>query len=99
MEQGNFSLITQHRIQRQIAEHTGPWQNAYKAGHSCANIVWTQRNLISVVKEKRREFHKMGIDMSSSFNTIKRSVILELLADAGCCEDDIRLARYSPTQN
>ena len=36
----------------------------------------------------------MGIDMSSAFDTIKRSVILELLADAGCCEDDIRLARY-----
>ena len=89
-----LSLITLHRIQRQIAEYTGPWQNAYKAGHSCANIVWTQRILISVVKEKRWEFHKMGIDMSSAFDTIKRSVILELLADAGCCEDDIRLARY-----
>ena len=36
----------------------------------------------------------MGIDMSSAFDTIKRSVILELLADAGCCEDDIRLVRY-----
>ena len=89
-----LSLITLHRIQRQIAEYTGPWQNAYKAGHSCANIVWTQRILISVVKEKRWEFHKMGIDMSSAFDTIKRSVILELLADAGCCEDDIRLVRY-----
>ena len=36
----------------------------------------------------------MGIDMSSAFDTIKRSVILDLLAEAGCCEDDIRLARY-----
>jgi len=89
-----LSLITLHRIQRQIAEYTGPWQNAYKAGHSCANIVWTQRILISVVQEKRWEFSKMGIDMSSAFDTIKRSVILDLLADAGCCEDDIRLVRY-----
>lgn len=89
-----LSLITLHRIQRQIAEYTGPWQNAYKAGHSCANIVWTQRILISVVKEKKWEFHKMGIDMSSAFDTIKRSVILELLLDAGCCDDDIRLVRY-----
>ena len=89
-----LSLITLHRVSRQIAEYTGPWQNAYKAGHSCANIVWTQRILISVVKEKRWEFSKMGIDMSSAFDTIKRSVILDLLAEAGCCEDDIRLARY-----
>ena len=36
----------------------------------------------------------MGIDMSSAFDTIKRSVLLELLADAGCSEDDIRLVRY-----
>ena len=89
-----LSLITLHRVSRQISEFTGPWQNAYKAGHSCANIVWTQRILISVVKEKRWEFSKMGIDMSSAFDTIKRSVILDLLAEAGCCEDDIRLARY-----
>ena len=89
-----LSLITLHRVRRQIAEYTGPWQNAYKAGHSCANIVWTQRLLISVVKEKRWEFSKMGIDMSSAFDTIKRSVILDLLEEAGCCEDDIRLARY-----
>ena len=32
--------------------------------------------------------------MSSAFDTIKRSVLLELLADAGCSEDDIRLVRY-----
>ncbi|XP_063688162.1 uncharacterized protein LOC134821349 [Bolinopsis microptera] len=32
--------------------------------------------------------------MSSAFDTIKRSVLLELLADAGCSENDIRLVRY-----
>lgn len=48
----------------------------YKAGHSCANIGWTQQIVISVVKEKRWEFLKIGIDMSSAFDTIKRSVII-----------------------
>ena len=89
-----LSMITLQRIQRQVAEFTGPWQNAYKSGHSCANIVWTQKILISVVKEKRWEFHKMGIDMSSAFDTIRRSTILDLLVLAGCCEDDVRLVRY-----
>ena len=54
----------------------------------------TDTDFCGTVKEKRWEFHKMGIDMSSAFDTIRRSVILELLADAGCSEDDIRLERY-----
>ena len=49
--------------------------------------------LISVVLRKQYEFSKMGIDMSSAFDTIKRSTILRLLEDAGCSEDDTRLAR------
>ena len=49
--------------------------------------------LISVVLRKHYQFHKMGIDMSSAFDTIKRSTILRLLEDAGCSEDDIRLVR------
>ena len=32
-------------------------------------------------------------DMSSAFDTIKRSTILRLLEDAGCSDDDIRLVR------
>jgi hypothetical protein len=50
--------------------------------------------LISVVKNKEWEFSKMGIDMSSAFDTIKRKTILELLAKAGCTEDEIKLVRY-----
>ena len=49
--------------------------------------------LISVVLRKQHEFYKMGIDMSSAFDTIKRSTILTLLEDAGCAEDDIRLVQ------
>ena len=89
-----LSMITLKRIQTQVAHYTGPWQNAYKPGHSCANIVWTQRMLLSVVMEKRWSLHKMGIDMSSAFDTIRRSTIIDLLADAGCSDDDIRLVRY-----
>ena len=36
----------------------------------------------------------MGIDMTSAFDTIKRSTILRLLKDAGCSEDDVRLVRF-----
>jgi hypothetical protein len=50
--------------------------------------------MTAVVMEKHWSFHKMGIDMSAAFDTIKRSTILNLLADAGCSDDDIRLVRY-----
>ena len=89
-----LSMLTLKRIQVQINNYTGPWQCAYKAGHSCANIVWSQRMLISVVMQKHWDFHKMGIDMSSAFDTIKRQTILNLLADCGCTEDEMRLVRF-----
>ena len=50
--------------------------------------------LISVVYQKEWEYHKVGIDMSSAFDSIKRATILNLLVDAGCTEDDVRLVRF-----
>ena len=88
-----MSLVALNRIQDLVNHYTGPWQCGYKNGRSCADIVWSQRMLISVVLRKHHEFHKMGIDMSKAFDTIKRSTILNLLKDAGCSEDDIRLVR------
>ena len=88
-----LSVLTLNRIENQINQYTGPWQCAYKRGHSCADIVWSQQMLISVVLRKNCEVHKMGIDMTSAFDTIKRSTILRLLYDAGCSEDDVRLVR------
>ena len=35
----------------------------------------------------------MGIDMSSAFDTIRRTSILELLVKCGCNDDEIRLVR------
>ena len=35
----------------------------------------------------------MSIDMSLAFNSIKRKVILNILRDAGCIEDDIKLVK------
>ena len=74
-----LSIIALNRIQDLVNNYTGPWQCGYKNGRSCADVVWCQRMLISVVLRKHHEFHKMGIDMSSAFDTIKRSTILRLL--------------------
>ena len=89
-----LSIIILHRIRDCVSSYTGPWQHAYKEGTSTGNIVWAQKLLISVVKEKHWSFHKMGVDMSSAFDTIKRPVLLNVLQDAGCSEDDLRLVRF-----
>ena len=88
-----MSIVCANRIQEQVDNYTGPWQCGYKKNRSCADIIWSQRMLISIVLRKQYEFHKMGIDMSSAFDTIRRSTILSLLEDAGCSEDGIRLVR------
>ena len=36
----------------------------------------------------------MGLDMSSAFDTINRQTVLNLLDDAGCERDEIRLVRF-----
>ena len=89
-----LSLLTLRRIQKQVDNYTGPWQAAYKQGRSCGDLVWCQRMLTAVVMEKNWSFHKMGIDMSAAFDTIQRSTIINLLKDAGCSEDEIRLVRF-----
>ena len=89
-----ISLVTFKRIEDIVDNYTGPFQSAYKKGRSCADIVWAQRILTSVVMEKNWEFCKMGLDMTSAFDTIKRDTILRLLKDAGCTNDEIRLARF-----
>ncbi|XP_078682194.1 uncharacterized protein LOC144916745 [Branchiostoma floridae x Branchiostoma belcheri] len=88
-----LSTVALHRIRDKIDNFTGPYQSGFKRGRCCADIVWAQRMLVSVVMSKHWDFHKMGIDMSRAFDTIKRSKILEVLDQAGCNNDELRLVR------
>ena len=88
-----ISLITLKRIERQVDEYTGTSQHAYKNGVGCSEIVWTQRIFASVVKKKQIQIYKMGIDMSRAFDTIDRDVLVNLLFDSGCSNDDVRLVK------
>ena len=89
-----LTLITLKRIEQRIDDYTMAWQCGYKHGRSCADIVWAQRMMISVVMRKNWTFNKMGIDMSRAFDTVKRTTIIDLLQEAGCSTDDIRLVQY-----
>ena len=89
-----LSLITLRRVEDKIDTYTGSWQCAYKRKRSCGDLVWCQRILTSVMMEKKWSFHKLGLDMSSAFDTIRRQTILDLLIDAGCNDDEVRLVRF-----
>ena len=88
-----LSMVTLRRIRDKVNVYTGSCQSGYKVGRSCADIVWSQRMLLAVVMRKEWQYFKLGIDMSSAFDTIKRDVVLNVLADAGCTEDELRLVR------
>ena len=88
-----LSIVALRRVEAQIDNYTGPWQHGFKRGQSCADIVWCQKIMTSVVMKKQWRLHKMGIDMSKAFDTIKRDVVLKLLNDAGCTKDDIVIVK------
>ena len=48
-----LSIIASNRIQDQLNYYTGPWQYGYKNGRSCADIVWSQRMLVSDILRKQ----------------------------------------------
>ena len=56
-----LSLIAHDRICDKLDRYTGATQAAYKRGRSCADLIWTQRMLVSVVKNHHWEFSKIGI--------------------------------------
>ena len=88
-----LSAATLNRIRLKVDRYTGSCQSGYKMGRSCSDIVWSQRMMLAVVMRKEFEYYKLDIDMSSAFDTIKRDVVLNVLADAGCTDDELRLVR------
>ena len=87
------SIIILQCIRPKVNAFTGTSQSGFKQGRSCADIVRAQRKHISVVMIHHWDFHKMGIDMSRTFDTINREKILDVLISVGCEVDDLRLVR------
>ena len=72
------------------------WQGVYKHGKSCADIVWAQRMMISDVSRKPWSYHKMGLDMSRAFDTVKRDTIVNLFRESWCWLLEWRHYKVSP---
>ena len=47
--------------------------------------------IINIIK--KWSYHRMSFDMSSAFDTIDRETVLNVLRDAGCTDDEIRMVR------
>ena len=39
-------------------------------------------------------YPKLTWDMSKAFDTVKREIIINLLYDAGCSDEDVKLVQY-----
>lgn len=77
-----LTLVTLERIEQKLDDCTMTWQGVYKHGKSCADIVWAQRMMISDVSRKPWSYHKMGLDMSRAFDTVKRDTIVNLFRES-----------------
>jgi len=88
-----ISLVTLQRIRAFVSRYIGITQSGFRRGRSTTDIIWMQRMLQSCVMKKTWQYFIMGIDMSSAFDTISRAHLLDVLHDAGCGEDELRLVR------
>jgi hypothetical protein len=61
-------------------------------GRSCSDIVFTQRMMLAVVNVMRKKckYFKLDIGMSNAFDAINREMVFNVLADAGCTDDELR---------
>ena len=68
--------------------------SAYRKGTSASDTVWAHRWLIAKVSKYRVMLHILGIDMSRAFDTINRTILLNILESIrGMRKDSLRLIR------
>ena len=87
-----LSNIVLKRIQPKVEQYLSHSQSAYRAGHSTSDIVWSHRFLAARIQKYEEELYITGIDMSSAFDTIKRTQMLTIL-ESFLERDEVRMIR------
>ena len=87
-----MSNIVLNRIKVKVENYLSQSQSAYRPGRSTSDIVWTHRFLAARVQKVEEEIYITGIDMSSAFDTIRRSTLIETLKTF-LNEDEVRMIR------
>ena len=87
-----MSNIVQKRIAPKVDEYLASSQHAYRERKSTSDIVWSYRWIAAKMQKVESKVFVTGIDMTSAFDTIKRSNLLKILASF-LEEDEMRMLR------
>ena len=87
-----LSNIVQKRISPKVNKYLSTSQHAYREGKSTSDIIWCFRWLAAKMQVVKGRIFVTGIDMTSAFDTIKRSNLIEILATF-LDVDEIRMIR------
>ena len=87
-----LSRATTKRIAPNTNEYLSHSQSAYRDGRSTTDIVWSYRWIIAKVQEVEIKIYVVGIDMSSAFDTIDRTKLVEIV-ESFLNEDEARIVR------
>lgn len=87
-----LSTITLHRIRSKVEEFLSPSQSGFRQNRSTSDIVWAHRWLKARTEKHQEAYTILGIDMSSAFDTICRTQLLQVL-ETFLDKDHIKLTR------
>ena len=98
-----LSIITLDRITGKFETYISPYQADLRPNKSTPDIIWTHRWMISYIESVKEEFTILGIDMSSAFDTINRSKLIQVcktfLTNDGTKSIRLLLSKTSPTMS
>ena len=87
-----ISNIVLTRVQPTFQQYLSHSQCTYRHGRSISDIVWCNRFLAARVQNIQEEIMITGIDMTSAYDTIQRTKLIEIL-ESFLREDEIRIIR------
>ena len=88
-----LSHITLNRIREAAEKHIGHTQSAYRKGRSTADVIWIHRFNMATSYTTKQEIHVTSFDMSSAFDTISRSQLINT-CETFLEQDDVTLIKY-----
>ena len=74
-----LSTIVLKRIRPLVEEFLSKSKSGFRANRSTSDMVWTHKWLAAKVNKKTIAITITGIDMSAAFDTISRSLLLDIL--------------------
>ena len=88
-----ISHITLNRIREAAEKLIGHTQSAYRKGRSTTDVIWTHRFTMATSYATKQEIYVTSLDMSSVFDTISRSQLINS-CEKFLEQDDVTLIKY-----